>query len=55
MKTQSQQTIILTGISDLETATNALTLTATSNNTALTGTPTITNNNDGTATSNILP
>ncbi|WP_449419696.1 DUF4347 domain-containing protein [Phormidium nigroviride] len=50
-----QQTITLTGISDLETATNALNLTATSNNTALTGTPTITNNNDGTATLKYTP
>jgi hypothetical protein len=49
------QTITLTGISDLETATNALTLTATSANTALTGTPTITNNNDGTATLTYTP
>ncbi|MEG4104357.1 DUF4347 domain-containing protein [Microcoleus sp. Pol17_C1] len=49
------QTITITGISDLETATNALTLTATSTNTALTGTPTITNNNDGTATLQYTP
>ncbi|MEK0182803.1 DUF4347 domain-containing protein, partial [Microcoleus anatoxicus] len=51
----TQQTITLTGISDLETATNALTLTTTSDNTALTGTPTITNNNDGTATLKYTP
>ncbi|GAB4279918.1 MAG: hypothetical protein Fur0025_07540 [Oscillatoriaceae cyanobacterium] len=51
----AQQTITLTGISDIETATNALTLTATSDNTGLTGTPTITNNNDGTATLQYTP
>nr|MBE9134945.1 cadherin-like domain-containing protein [Tychonema sp. LEGE 07196] len=51
----TEQTITLTGISDLETATNALTLTAISANTALTGTPTITNNNDGTATLKYTP
>ncbi|MEZ2273672.1 MAG: DUF4347 domain-containing protein, partial [Microcoleus sp.] len=51
----AQQTITLTGISDLETATNALTLTTTSGNTALTGTPTIINNNDGTATLKYTP
>ncbi|KOR33688.1 hypothetical protein AM228_28385, partial [Planktothricoides sp. SR001] len=51
----AQQTITLTGISDIETATNALTLTATSDNTGLTGTPTITNNNNGTATLQYTP
>lgn len=50
-----QQTITLTGISDIETATNALILTTISDNTALTGTPTITNNNDGTATLKYTP
>ncbi|MCW6050765.1 DUF4347 domain-containing protein [Lyngbya sp. CCAP 1446/10] len=51
----AQQTITLTGISDLETATNALTIAATSSDTTLTGTPTITNNNDGTATLKYTP
>ena len=51
----TEQTITLTGISDIETATNALNITATSANTALTGTPTITNNNDGTATLKYTP
>ncbi len=51
----AEQTITLTGISDLETATNALTLATTSDNAALTGTPTITNNNDGTATLKYTP
>ncbi|XHL93920.1 MAG: DUF4347 domain-containing protein [Microcoleus anatoxicus] len=51
----AQQTITLTGISDIETATNALTITATSANTGLTGTPTITNNNNGTATLQYTP
>ncbi|MEZ2238559.1 DUF4347 domain-containing protein, partial [Microcoleus sp.] len=51
----TEQTITLTGISDLETATNALTLATTSDNAALTGTPTITNNNNGTATLKYTP
>ena len=51
----AEQTITLTGISDLETATNALNITAISDNTTLTGTPTITNNNDGTATLKYTP
>ncbi|MEG3997249.1 DUF4347 domain-containing protein, partial [Microcoleus sp. SVA1B1] len=51
----AEQTITLTGISDIETATNALNITAISDNTTLTGTPTITNNNDGTATLKYTP